>query len=132
MREQVADAASRECRQALKNVLDVGMYVVAVQSYRVQQAHPAAAHCPARRLPANSQFFLPSAIGLIWFVSARSSPLDGALEVDGGIKQASSDALVLRATSRAMVDGARSKVLAMARTLKPRCLIVAMVIRSSG
>jgi hypothetical protein len=36
------------------------------------------------------------------------------------------------AISRAMVDGARSKVWAMARTLKPRCLMVAMVIRSSG
>jgi hypothetical protein len=36
------------------------------------------------------------------------------------------------AISRAMVDGARSKVWAMARTLKPRCLMVAMAIRSSG
>ena len=27
----------------------------------------AAARCPARKLPANSQFFLPSAMGLIWF-----------------------------------------------------------------
>jgi hypothetical protein len=67
MREQVADAASRECRQALKNVLHVGMYVMAVQACRVQQAHHRGSTLPARRLPANSQFFLPSAIGLIWF-----------------------------------------------------------------
>jgi hypothetical protein len=33
--------------------------------------------CPTRRLPANSQFFLPSAIGLIWFSTQLTVAVNG-------------------------------------------------------
>lgn len=67
MRQQFLDPTGRLRGQPLQHVLEVGVRIVAIDVGRVHQLMTAAARWPARRLPANSQFDLPSAIGLIWF-----------------------------------------------------------------
>ena len=58
MGQQVADAAGRECRQAFKDVLHVGVHVMAVQSRRVQQAHHRGSRLPRPRAPGKQPIFL--------------------------------------------------------------------------
>ena len=55
------------CSTAAPDVREVGVRVVPVEPGRVMRLMIAAARLPARKLPANSQFERPMAIGRIWF-----------------------------------------------------------------
>ena len=68
MWQELVNAASRVSRQALEHVLEIAVRIVSVELRGLYEAHDdRGASPPARSDPANIQFDLPRATGLMRF-----------------------------------------------------------------